>query len=382
MQRVFLIAVPALIMLAIGSIVSWSVVYGDKAKDSRAVLKPWDTRRLAAIRAKENAEGALAVVDEETFDFGVQDPYTTGNHVFTIRNDGKKPLELKFETISCDCLKVKVLTPEVAPGAEGKVALAWKVAGRTPRFFKFFMIRTNDPGNELLKINIVGKVRGMLSSSHDEVHMGRLWHGEPGRAKFAVYTQRWQHFDIVDATCDIEHASWQISPLDEEQLRVHDAECGYLVDFEISKDMPDDLFSGIFKITIVNDQQEEHGFEMPISGRYRRSIAVYGEHIGDDGELQAGTRRYGEGFRTTCLIKVRGEHRKISFPQIECKPDFVKAEISPLAHEGNYLLTVEIPRDAPVGTYGKDDETAIRITTDHPRHKVLTLKPAFIIVKP
>ena len=71
---------------------------------------------VATTELVESVGTPKAVVESQEFDFGVLEPDSSGEHEFTIRNEGDAPLKLRFGGKTCKCVGFEITPREVPPG--------------------------------------------------------------------------------------------------------------------------------------------------------------------------------------------------------------------------------------------------------------------------
>ncbi|MDH6344022.1 archaellum component FlaG (FlaF/FlaG flagellin family) [Parabacteroides sp. PFB2-12] len=93
-------------------------------------------------------------VEETTFNFGnINEVDGPVNHVFTIRNTGKKPLVITRVTASCGCTRPEWSKEPIAAGKTGELKITFDPKGRPGPFLKTISIYSNgNKGSYILTI--------------------------------------------------------------------------------------------------------------------------------------------------------------------------------------------------------------------------------------
>ena len=137
-----------------------------------------------------------AVVDGPMeHDFGTMEQGQKGEHSFTIRNDGKVPMELvaRKEDHSCQCTLGSLGANGLKPGESTIVKLSWEIKNPAPVFQHWAKIRTNDPDNLELMFRVKGIVgQRLVAKPGTEIPLGLISEGKTITRTLTL------HSDIVD----------------------------------------------------------------------------------------------------------------------------------------------------------------------------------------
>jgi len=137
-----------------------------QGKTESTVTVPTSSTVAVAEKPKTSSDAkstAKVAIDEPLYNFGTMSPFSKQRHKFTFRNEGTETLTLKAGPTTCKCTACDILTPSVAPGAEGFVELEWRTVGRKIHYRHGATVFTNDPGNSEVRLVIEGAVRSHKS---------------------------------------------------------------------------------------------------------------------------------------------------------------------------------------------------------------------------
>lgn len=330
---------------------------------------------------------AVAVADDLTFDFGVMDPLTSGTHKFMIRNDGTAPLKLAKGPTSCKCTLGTVANGYLEPGESTHVTLQW-TTGRDKVYSHYATIRTNDPNKREIDLRVEGHVRVRLRAEPEAVLFGSVAPNHAGVAEFVLYSQLWDSFELVAGESTIDGVQWSASPLESEALVNMDARCGTRIRVVSPPDLQSGVLSGILRLTAKpsgeNDNGENREIEIPIHGRIKNRISLYGAGIDSSGVVDMGHIRGGKGAKRRFLVRVHDRESELEVSNLQVEPEFVEVRLT--AHESssgkrNLYLKVEVPADAPQCLYLGEKLGKIQLQFDHPRIKELELDVKLAVLK-
>lgn len=111
---------------------------------------------ILALAAETGTEGGPRLVcDKPEFDFGIVDNNTSVEHVFVLKNEGDKPLDIKKVRACCGA-SAKLEKNIVAPGSNTTVKVKLSLRGRTGRQRKAMVVMSNDPKQPNYQLVITG----------------------------------------------------------------------------------------------------------------------------------------------------------------------------------------------------------------------------------
>ena len=117
---------------------------------------------------------ARLVCDKPEFNFGESDNARDIDHVFVVRNVSKEPVLIKRVTASCGCTVATVSTNTVPPGQEATVKAVLNLRGRVGPQNKDIQVESDDPGNPVLHLTIVGSSTAELTVDPMYLNFGDL----------------------------------------------------------------------------------------------------------------------------------------------------------------------------------------------------------------
>src|SRR5690606_5301912 len=129
-------------------------------------------------------------------------------------------------------------------------------------------------------------------------------------------------------------------------------------------------------------------FELPLQGKMRRRLSLYGAAVRSSGFLDVGEVRQGVSKSIRVHLKVRDPDQNLQLDRAELSPSFLTATVSPQPGwesgqpvPGLYDLVLTVPADAPVCSYLADDRMGqVRIVSKHPRLPETALGIRFVVL--
>lgn len=155
-------------------------------------------RKAARERSeeRENAAVPTAICERDSFNFGLMDPLTVGEHTFYIENRSSVDLIIWGGESTCKCTLSDLKEAVVGPGQKYPIKLTWNSGHARQEFGQSATVNTNDPTTREIQLSVFGKVRAVLAATPTEVSLDRLLPSTPASKYFSVYSQVWEDFDI------------------------------------------------------------------------------------------------------------------------------------------------------------------------------------------
>jgi hypothetical protein len=331
-------------------------------------------------------KGSAAEVDinETRHDFGQMDPYTEGAHKFTLRNAGQKPLILRLGQISCKCTASSLPRGPIAPGESAEIAVQWQTAKNNRFFQESVTILTNDPSTPEIRLTVEGKVRVHFGADPPKLHIPTARPGVRESVSTLLSSQVWPDFRVVDVTSSLKELTWSTSPPGEAELQRMLVAKGIELTVTLPLTMPTGPFTHWIRVKVEPRPGEEvQEYELPLTGKVVRRVAVYGAGIDAEGNIQFGIVRSREGQRRRFIVKVRDDEPGLKIENISTAPAFVVATLQPatvLGAKGLYHLDLEIPKGTRPCNFINEERGKVRIDFDHPRIDSLELSLEFAVV--
>ncbi|MBN1395599.1 MAG: DUF1573 domain-containing protein [Pirellulales bacterium] len=342
---------------------------------------------------KSDPPASRIAIKEISRDLGVLDPSDKCRHTFIICNEGDAPLYIKKVGTTCKCT-VASAPREIPPGKAGPIAIESKTEGIEGPFSHTAAFATNDPERSRIELTIHGDVRRYLVAAPSGVHDNDLGAGAPMEFATLIFSEVWDSFELSGMHSTQEGVTWDIQPAPQERLAEYKyARSGYVATLHTAPGWTGMGFSGKIEVDArpaaapdARHQTASRKICISFGGRRRSLGTVYGPKIDSQGIVRIGALERGRGGRAKLLLKVRGDHRRITVKEIEKTPDFLKvrvfAESSEMADKGLYRVIIEVPPDAPPGSFVAPERMGtVKIVTDHPEMpEIAKLKVSFAVL--
>ncbi|MDA0657560.1 MAG: DUF1573 domain-containing protein [Planctomycetota bacterium] len=265
------------------------------------------------------------LVDHPVHHFGVMPAEATGSHGFLLTNEGGVPLTLEVERTTCKCTGAKVGQSSLAPGESTKVVLEWKTQGFDEEFRHGATLKTNDPTQPTVLLQIEGRITNILRAVPGRLRVDRISVHETQQFDVRVYSYRDQPLSLAEHEWAMPELAPQFQfearPLGPDELAQEaDTRHGYHVVLRILPGLPMGNFSQILRLATNYDDMDM--LEIFISGTCISDITLMGAGIQADTQvLNWGVVDGTTGGVREAMAIVRGPHReKIEFEQVASEP--------------------------------------------------------------
>jgi hypothetical protein len=105
----------------------------------------------------------LVLADGPSFDFGTMVAGERPVHRLRVTNAGNDTLRINAITVQCNCSTVRVLTPEIPPGEDGTLEIAFRSDFDDGPVGKNLSILSNDPAQPVTVVWFRAEIRSLLS---------------------------------------------------------------------------------------------------------------------------------------------------------------------------------------------------------------------------
>jgi hypothetical protein len=365
---------------------------GCNEADSSTTVSLTSMEQSAATIAKAKKSGITlrstprAVADHAHYDFGTMDAMTSGEHVFTVRNEGSAPLKLQVLDTSCKCTISTVDTEPILPGESTQVKMEWNTGDKVTYYKQWARIETNDAETGEMIFKVEGAVRQDIRFEPEEIHFEELHPGSSQTATLLVFSSRLTDLDVERLQITNPNFYHEVASATPAQLAKHQALCGY----QITIHSPSDLASGAFTEYVQIGVRPERGetlvrdFTLPIEGVMLSRLAVFGKGVDGLGRIELGTLPYGRGAKWRLRVKARDPATQLPVNAMTVEPSNVRVAFTPstTGAPGLYDLEVEVPEDTEPCAHRGDAMGTIRLDFDHPRIPKLELMIDFSVRPP
>ena len=320
--------------------------------------------------AKSGQEAApKIVIDSLEYDFGSMDPAEECSHSFVIRNEGQAPLQLVKGGTSCKCTVNDMPDRPVLPGKSVTVRISSKIHQKEGFFSHSASIFSNDPKKREFSLTISGVIRTSLGCWPARVLVSDPASGKQA-PKVLVYSQLWDGFKISRVESSIKNLKWRIADGDRDALRGIKALSGYSLSLDLPP-LPKGKITEWLQVTVQPpDKSAPRVLTVDLFAKDIQRITVEGPNLEFGDTVRIGPLRRGEGGQARLIMKVADEHRHLRIKNIETDPPYLHVTVAPLSIDkldvGLYVILVEVPKDAPPGSYMGPDYAKMRIATGHP----------------
>jgi len=172
---------------------------------------------IIIISGCTNSETARIELSQDSFDFGDINPDEgIRTETFFVKNTGVLPLKITAISTSCGCTEAEVESDEIPPGEQTKLTVTYDPSvhpGLTGKINRVVYIKSNDPFNEEIELNLVGNSLPSSNPSeghnepeeHDEEYEGLLKDFEISPPSLYEKIKDGDSFKLLDVREDFEY---------------------------------------------------------------------------------------------------------------------------------------------------------------------------------
>ena len=333
-------------------------------------------------------------IEERTHNFGIMDVKSTGSHDFFIRNVGTADLILTVDRTTCSCLGIDLTPSRVPPGGTAKCHLKYNAEqATTGKFSQGGVVRTNDPDNREIHLNVEGVFTKPVVTQPASVYLPRVATGTTQTATIRFYGFDEEPLQLsAPIWTDREHFEFQWEPAELTELDTGDnthlslAKSVVEGTITVRPGLPVGSFQEWFQLRTNYPSQPNVTFLVSgqmISG----SVSISGTgYSSQTGVAQFEPTIMGRITSRDLLIQFRGAVAQAASVQISAvEPDWIRTKLSPPRDVGSlriFTLTIEIPEDAPTGSYvfsGDGQRAHVMLETNDETTPILRIPLQFTV---
>lgn len=347
--------------------------------------------------------------EEIEHNFGTRPRYSKGSHKFIVRNDGEATLKLKSGKTTCQCTVGELGQNTVAPGESTTIELSWEIRQPGPGFQHSAEIHTNDPLNPSQTLIVKGFV-GVDVGIWPEARwsMGSLKSDGSAKMDGYIFSHVSDGLELTTVESSLPGLSFETAQLTQEEANALSAkmaaETAEPPDPHGNNAEPErpEIKSAV-RVTVSADNQIPVGqFSIPITMHTTLesvptvSIPVTGVRPGPyqffplpgtsyrHGSMliDAGPLKASEEHTAGLLVICRGFNDELKLTEVETDPSWLKVELEPAPGDGDirrYRLLLKFPSGMPPMFRTSANPATLKISTNHPDAKTLSLKAAFVV---
>lgn len=328
------------------------------------------------IRETKNPD-AKAHIETTVFDFGIKDVKEKGKHEFFIKNVGTAPLTLEVNRTTCTCTGIDLSKKRLLPNETCKATLHYDAErATTGHYNQGGIIVTNDPENEEIHLSVTGIFTSPVVLQPGTVVFSSVPASETRSTSIRFYGFEKMPLQIESAEWkDREHFDFTFTPseLSEEDKKdsmLQYASSVYEGTVTVKPGMPVGSFQEKFRLR--SNYPSEPVVEFLVRGQISgNAISITGMgYDKESGTIRLGGTSRGQRFSRSFSVQFLGTASiQADLKVKEVKPEWLKTDLSEPRDIGGdtarrrlYTLTLEIPADAPVGSFmGTDGENVANI---------------------
>jgi hypothetical protein len=141
----------------------------------------------AAIPAAFAAPAPKLVCPDPVFRFGERHGHEDVDHVFLLRNEGERALEITKVQATCGCTVARIGARQIPPGGETTVRARLSLKGRRGVLRKNIVVHSNDPDKPRLDLLFEGTVLRDVELTPPSLVFGRLAADQHAQRELTVH---------------------------------------------------------------------------------------------------------------------------------------------------------------------------------------------------
>jgi hypothetical protein len=221
----------------------------------------------------------ITVLGGESYDFGHLDSRESGEHTFTIRNDGEGDLEVAPGETSCSCTVSQPSTDLVPPGETVDITVSWRPQSTGSRYSQTASIHTNDPRRPEVVFTVSGYATHRIDHEPRMIDFGSLSPTETQTRTCNIYSYQDSNLSAANVRLTnpsmADYFEWSVRSLTTEELASERyAKSGVRLELTAKSGLP---LGGILQTILLTTNIEDAPLvEIPIVGQVRGDVQLFG----------------------------------------------------------------------------------------------------------
>ena len=338
----------------------------------------------------------IEFVNGQDHDFGSMERFGRRQHVYIMKNVGDATLTIALGGTTCKCTVFKSDKSNVPPGEEARITIEWVAETREGQedFRQEATIKTNVPGQNHVKLGIIGKVTTKLKAEPEKLVFTDVAVSSGATATAKLFAFRHERLIVTEIGFEDPDTSSlfnvNVTRLSEKEIKEAKADDGAQVTVTLKPGLP----LGNLKQTVLltTNLSDKPVFQLQLGGNVVGDIGLGGPvdvFNSQTNLLHFGAIQSSVGRSVKLRILVKGKHRDATDVHVASvtPAESLSAQLS----EGRltradgpklYLLTVAVPKGAPAtnrlgGLQSKPGK--IVLETTHPDAKRIELTVKFAV---
>jgi hypothetical protein len=287
------------------------------------------------------------------------DVKASGSHDFFVKNVGTAELVMMVDRTTCSCTGIEITPTRVAPGKTATCHLKYNAEqAMAGKFSQGGTIRTNDPDNREICLMVQGVFTTPVVMQPSSVNLARVPASATRTATIRFYGFEDEPLQVLNVTwTDHEHFDFQWKPAEKTESEKNDD--GYLSlaksilegTVTLKPGLPVGSFQESIQLKTNYPRQEKIRFL--VQGQIGAgNVSISGQGY----NKETGVVNFGKNTSRELSIQISRSSAPSASVQVKTvEPAWVRTVLSPPQDIGSYRrfsLTVEVPDDAPTGSYG------------------------------
>lgn len=295
--------------------------------------------------------------EEVIYDFGEVYEGEVLTHIFKFKNVGKAELNIEKVATSCGCTHSMLSSNKLLPGAVGEIMVSFDSKGRSGEQKKIISVRSNDPDEASVKLQISCLVKEIVV-----INPKRVYFGEGKLNTLSEKVEIVKVFPVEDDKLNLDKidSSSEYLQVTTKELRAG-AKKGFQIEVTLGPNTPVGNLNE--RILIQTNNKRKSVIEIPVSAVIKSEIEINPE------TLFFGWIKKGDMVSKKVIITNTGE-KDLEILKVESNLKSIFTSVSPIKEGEIYEITVIMKLEDETGKInGKID-----IHTNnyhHPVSKVL-----------
>lgn len=300
------------------------------------------------------SQAPVVAISAAIWDFGVKDQGIREDYHVRVTNKGQGALLILEIGTTCGCIKTKMSSRRIEPGATADFIIHLDATRKTGRIEKSAWFTTNAPAQRRVTIDVKGTIRPSWWTSITTLNFGNVPLGSKTKRSFFVYTEPGRRIQLLKIESDQSFFVAKEIPFSDTN-----GASGWKIEIALDGSLKPGAFRA--NVTVHTDFENNRMQSVPIIGTIVGSVAV------EPAQVAFGLIKVGQVSKRTLTLRNMGK-TPLQILKINCPDKSLRSKLVVVKRGQQFRIELSY---APAQANPKPVRGSIWIKTSDPERRLI-----------